>query len=73
MIKHYCDRWGKEIIKDVDSKFIDITKAFPSGRAVFTDYTFELCNDCLEGLAKYLNTKIDEEPKFDETTDVNNS
>lgn len=68
MIKHYCDKCGKEIIKDTDSKFIDITTS-PFGRPVFTDYTFELCNDCLKGLAKYLDT----ETRFDETTGVNNS
>ena len=68
MIRHYCDKCGKYIIKDGDSKFIDITR-MPYGRAVFTDFSFELCNDCLQGLAKYLNT----ETRFDETTDVNNS
>lgn len=57
MIKHYCDRCGKEIINGTNGKFIEITK-MPYGRAVFTDYSFELCNDCLKGLAEYLDTEI---------------
>lgn len=69
MIRHYCDKCGKEIIKDSDSKFIDIARAYPSGRAVFTDYTFELCNSCLEGLAKYLGTEINEEKNFGDLDD----
>ena len=68
MIRHYCDKFGKEITKDGDSKFIEIT-SMPFGRPVFTDYSFELCNDCLEGMAEYLCTEI----RFDETTDVNKS
>ena len=68
MIKHYCDKCGKEITKDTDSKFIEIT-SMPVGRRVFTDYSFELCNDCLQGLAKYLGTKIDEEKYFGELDD----
>lgn len=68
MIRHYCDKCGKEITKDGDSKFIDITR-MPYGRAVFTDFSFELCNDCLQGLAKYLGTKIDEEKYFGELDD----
>lgn len=67
MIRHYCDKCGKEIIKDT-GKFIEIT-SMPFGRPVFTDYSFELCNDCLEGMAEYLGTEI----RFDENTDVNNS
>ena len=61
MIKHYCDKCGKEMTKDT-GKFIEITR-MPFGRAVFTNYSFELCNDCLEGMAKYLGTEIDQEEK----------
>lgn len=66
MIRHYCDKCGKEITKDGDSKFIEIT-SMPFGRPVFTDYSFELCNDCLEGMAEYLGTKVDWEKKDDKT------
>lgn len=59
MIRHYCDKCGKEITGDVGD-FIEITR-MPFGRPIFTDYSFELCNDCLEGLAKYLDTEIGEE------------
>ena len=72
MIKHYCDKCGKELMKDTKGKFIEITR-MPYGRAVFTHYSFELCNDFLKGLAEYLGAEIDEEENFDETTDVNNS
>ena len=68
MIRHYCDKCGKEIDSDTNSKSIDITESFRN-RFVFTNLSFELCNDCFKGLAKYLNT----ETRFDETTDVNNS
>lgn len=64
MIRHYCDKCGKEITKDTNGEVIEITRT-PFGRAVFTDYSFELCNDCLTGLAKYLGTEIDEERKDD--------
>lgn len=62
MIRHYCDKCGKEITKDTDSKFIEIT-SMPFGRPIFTDYSFELCNDCLEGMAEYLGTEVDWEKK----------
>lgn len=68
MIRHYCDKCGKEIIENVDenvnSRVIDITR-MPYGRAVFTDFSFELCNDCIEGLAEYLGTEVDWEKKDD--------
>lgn len=64
MIKHYCDKCGKEIINGTNGKFIEITR-MPFGRNVFTDYSFELCNDCLEGLAEYLGTEVDWEKKDD--------
>lgn len=64
MIRHYCDKCGKEIKHDADGKTIEITQ-FLNGRVVFRDLDFELCNECVEGLAEYLGTEVDWEKKDD--------
>ena len=58
MIKHFCDRCGKEIPKDGQKtyvKVVDQDVEVPNGMKV----EYELCMDCLYKLVDFLEAKED--------------